>query len=51
VGAAELVSGGSIYCLGFSQHVVGFWAGVSLLVWMLAAAVVLWRRSDRAVEP
>jgi hypothetical protein len=50
VGAAQLVSGVSIYSLGFSQHVLGFWAGVSLLAWMLAAAVVLWRRSSGDVE-
>ena len=45
-GAAQLVIGISLYFLGFSQHVLAFWAGVSLLIWMLAAAVVLWRRSD-----
>jgi hypothetical protein len=45
-GAAQLVTGISLYFLGFSQHVRAFWAGVSLLIWMLAAAVVLWRRSD-----
>jgi len=45
-GAAQLVTGISLYFLGFSQHVLAFWAGVSLLIWMLAAAVVLWRRSD-----
>jgi hypothetical protein len=50
VGAAELVSGVAIYFLGFSQHVVGFWAGVSVLAWMLAAAVVLLRRSGRDVD-
>jgi hypothetical protein len=47
VGTAQLVSGVAIYFRGFSQHVLGFWAGVALLAWMLAAAVALWRRSDR----
>ena len=41
----------SIYFLGFSQHVLAFWAGVSLLIWMLAASVVLWWRSDDDVTP
>jgi hypothetical protein len=43
VGVAQMVSGTSIYFLGFSQHVLGFWAGLSVLIWMVAAAVVLWR--------
>jgi len=51
VGAALLVSGVSIYSLGFSQHVLGFWAGVLLLAWMLTAAVVLWRRSSGDGDP
>jgi hypothetical protein len=51
VGAAQLVIGMTIYFLGFSQHVLAFWAGVSLLIWMLAASVVLWRRSDDDVAP
>jgi hypothetical protein len=50
-GAAPLVIGISLYFLGFSQHVLAFWAGVSLLIWMLAASVVLWRRSDDDVAP
>jgi hypothetical protein len=50
-GVAQLVIGISIYFLGFSQHVLSFWAGVSLLIWMLAAAVVLWWRNDDGVTP
>jgi hypothetical protein len=50
-GAAQLVIGISIYFLGFSQHVLSFWAGVLLLTWMLAASVVLWWRSDDDVTP
>jgi hypothetical protein len=51
VGVVQMVTGTSIYFLGFSQHVLAFWAGVSLLIWMLAAAVELWRRSDGDVAP
>jgi hypothetical protein len=51
VGAAQLVIGMTIYFLGFSQHVLAFWAGVSLLIWMLVASVVLWRRSDDDLAP
>jgi hypothetical protein len=48
VDVGYLVSGLSFYYLGFSQHALGFWSGILLLIWLLAAARLLWRESYRS---
>ena len=47
VGMVYLIAGVSLYYLGFSQHVLSFWSSVLLLLWLIAAAIVLWREGAR----
>jgi hypothetical protein len=42
-----LIAGVSLYYFGFSQHVLSFWSSVLLLLWLIAAAIVLWREGAR----
>lgn len=48
VGSSYVGTGISFYYLGFSQHIWGFWSGVMLSVWLVAAAFVLWREGSRS---
>lgn len=45
VGGGYLVSSLSFYYLGLSQHALGFWSGILLVIWLLATARLLWRES------
>ena len=47
VGMVYLIAGVGLYYLGFSQHVLSFWSSVLLLLWLIAAAIVLWREGAR----
>jgi hypothetical protein len=47
VGMIYLIAGVSLYYFGFSQHVLSFWSSVLLLLWLIAAAIVLWREGAR----
>jgi hypothetical protein len=47
VGTVYSVAGVSLYYFGFSQHVLSFWSGVLLLIWLFAAAYALWREGGR----
>lgn len=50
VGSSYLVSGVSLYYLGFSQHVLSFWTGILLLIWLMVMALLLWRESQHRVS-
>jgi hypothetical protein len=47
VGGVYLVAGVGLYFFGFSQHVLSFWSSVLLLLWLMAAAYVLWQEGGR----